>query len=292
MEEVYVKSVLNKHKRRDSWFLDDYSVNPYRMCELNCIYCYIRGSRYGGRGGLAAKVNAPAVLERELRRRARRGEYGFIALSSATEPWMPSEEKYQLTRRCLEVISRFRFPVHCLTKSTLSLRDLDLLKELSETAILPTDLKGRVSGVLFTVSISTLDEKAARVFEPRAPSPERRLDLVKEARDRGLQAGVAYIPVLPLISDSRQQLDEMAKAAREVDACYTFFGLLTLQDAGKELYLRVLEKHYPEHVEEYRKLYRRGWSPSREYTSSFYKRALSACRRYKLKFGPIEVFKG
>lgn len=103
VNEIQVRSILNKHKKRDSWFLDDYSVNPYSGCPFNCIYCYIRGSKYGENMAetLSVKVNAPELLEKQLSRRARKGEYGIIALSSSTEPYMPIEEETRLTRRCL-----------------------------------------------------------------------------------------------------------------------------------------------------------------------------------------------
>ena len=98
VKEVYAKSILNKHKKRDEWFLDDYSLNPYQLCQLNCIY-YIRGGKYGEKGKeLAVKINAPTLLEKELFRRAKRKEYGFIALSSSTEPWQPVEEKYGIQK--------------------------------------------------------------------------------------------------------------------------------------------------------------------------------------------------
>ena len=106
VNEIQVKSILNKHKKRDDWFLDDYSVNPYSGCSFNCIYCYIRGSKYGENMAktLSAKINAPELLEKQLSRRAKRGEYGIIALSSSTEPYMPIEEKLKLTRKLLEII--------------------------------------------------------------------------------------------------------------------------------------------------------------------------------------------
>ena len=106
VNEIKVKSILNKHKKRDDWFLDDYSVNPYSGCSFNCIYCYIRGSKYGENMAktLSVKINAPELLEKQLSRRAKRGEYGIIALSSSTEPYMPIEEKLKLTRKLLEII--------------------------------------------------------------------------------------------------------------------------------------------------------------------------------------------
>jgi DNA repair photolyase len=162
VNEIQVKSILNKHKRRDDWFLDDYSVNPYEGCSFNCVYCYIRGSKYGENmaGTLSAKVNLPEILERQLSIRAGKGEYGVIAIASSTEPYMPIEEKLKLTRRSIEIIAKYRFPIHILTKSNLVLRDLDLLKEIDRIAILPTDLKPKLRhGAIITFSISTLDEK-------------------------------------------------------------------------------------------------------------------------------------
>jgi len=95
INQIQVKSILNKHKRRDSWFLDDYSVNPYQGCSFNCVYCYIRGSKYGENMAktLSVKTNAPELLEKQLSRRAKKEEYGIISLSSSTEAYLPIEEK-------------------------------------------------------------------------------------------------------------------------------------------------------------------------------------------------------
>jgi len=102
----------------------------YSGCIFNCIYCYIRGSKYGGSMSetVSVKVNASKVLQRQLRRRALRCEYGIIALSTSTEPCMQIERKYERTRKLLKIILKYRFPVHILTKSNLILRNLDLLR--------------------------------------------------------------------------------------------------------------------------------------------------------------------
>ena len=213
VKEIFAKTILNRHKKRDPWFLDDYSLNPYQLCEFNCVYCYIRGSKYGDmKRELAVKINAPAILERELFRRAERKEYGFIALSSATEPWMYIEEKHEITRKCLEIISKHNFPVHCLTKSSLILRDIDILKEIDENAVLPADLRGKLNnGVLITFSFSTLEENV------------------------------------------------------------------------KEIYFKVLERYFPELVEEYEKIYR-GAYLIRSYRNAFYKLAFELCKKYGIKW--------
>jgi len=203
VNEIKVKSILNK--RRDDWFLDDYSINPYEGCSFNCIYCYIRGSKYGENmtKTLSAKVNSPELLEKQLQRRARKGEFGIIALSTSTEPYMQIEEKLGLTRKLLEVILRYKFPVHVLTKSKLVLRDLDLLKEIDENATLPVDLRSKLKhGAIISFSISTLDEKLAKILEPGAPPPKERLKTMEKCKEEGFLTGVCYIPVLPFISDT------------------------------------------------------------------------------------------
>jgi len=286
VREVSVRSVLNRHKKRDDWFLDDYSVNPYRSCEFNCVYCYIHGGRYGGAGGeLAVKVNAPKVLGKELHRRARRGEYGFISLSSATEPWMGIEEKYEVTRRCLRVIANYRFPVHCLTKSTLILRDIDLLREIRDRAILPHDLRERLRcGVLVTFSISTLDDGVAGIFEPNAPRPLERLEALSRLREEGLNCGVALIPVLPFISDSGEELEETFRIVRDFSPDYIFVGALTLNGLGRQLYYRVLDRHCPELLPKYRELFRSSTQPCRGYRMRLEEVAKSICERYNLRY--------
>src|SRR5690606_17668411 len=130
--EIEVKSVLNKTQRRDPWFLDDYTLNLYSSCSFNCLYCYIRGSKYGTNleESLSVKANAIELLEKQLSGRAKKGEYGIIVLSSATDPYLQIEKRYELTRRALEVIARYKFPVHIITKSDLIERDFDLLHEI------------------------------------------------------------------------------------------------------------------------------------------------------------------
>ncbi len=277
MDEVRVKSVLNKHRRRDSWFLDDYSVNPYYGCQFSCIYCYIRGGKYTRKPNeLAAKINAPEVLDRQLRRRASRKEYGFIALGTSTEPYMKVERELEITRKVLGVISHYRFPAHVLTKSTLVTRDSDLLLEVADRALLPTDLKGRVSGALVTISMSTVDEELAKFLEPGAPPPSERFEALERLREEGIEVGVAFIPVIPFLSDGEDELRRAIREAKDRGANYVFVGALTLSGDLKRSFLRALEVRFPELVGEYRKIFRGGY-PSREYQDGLHSTAMTIC---------------
>src|SRR6478736_1588868 len=174
-----VKSVLNKTKKRDTWFLDDYTINPYSGCSFNCHYCYIRGSKYGlhMEEKLAVKENAVEVLEKQLQSRAKKSQYGIIVLASATEPYLQFEKELGLTRKILELILKYRFPVHIITKSDLVTRDFDLLKQIDQTAILPPDLEGKLCHkALITFSFSTVDDGIGKIVEPGATPPSARLE--------------------------------------------------------------------------------------------------------------------
>src|SRR5687767_14453246 len=120
-QEILAKTILNKKKHRDQWFLDDYTINPYSGCSFNCLYCYIRGSKYGTHmeEKLSVKINTLELLEKQLKNRAKKGQYGVIVLASATEPYLQFEKDYRLTRGILELILKYRFPVHIITKSSL-----------------------------------------------------------------------------------------------------------------------------------------------------------------------------
>ena len=113
MRSVIAKSILNKHNQRDSWFLDEYSVNLYEGCSCNCQYCYIRGSKYGINmtETLAVKSNAPEILEKQLKNRAAKGQYGFVAVGSATDAYLPHEATERMTETFLQLLLKYKFPV-------------------------------------------------------------------------------------------------------------------------------------------------------------------------------------
>jgi len=290
VNEIQAKSILNKHKKRDDWFLDDYSINPYSGCSFNCIYCYIRGSKYGENmtKTLSVKVNAPKLLERQLSRRANKGEYGIIAISSSTEPYMPIEEKLKLTRNLLEIILKYKFPVEVATKSKLILRDLNLLNKIDKSAILPADLRGKLKhGAIISFSVSTLNEKLAKILEPGAPTPKERLETMQKCKEQGFFTGVCFIPVLPFLSDSEEELERTIKTAKKYGADFIFVGGLTLFGNGpadcKTLYYKFLEKYNPELIPKYKSLFRIFFAPPKEYQKELEEKSKKVCEKYGIK---------
>ncbi|MBL8992840.1 MAG: radical SAM protein, partial [Spirochaetia bacterium] len=230
-KEILAKTILNKTQRRDPWFLDEYTSNAWSGCPMNCLYCYIRGSKYGENmaEGLSVKTNAVDLFEKELGRRAAKGQHGIIVLSSATDPYPHFEETQKTTRRFLEIILENRFPLHVITKSDLVLRDLDLLKEIGRMAIFPKDLEGVLKHRVFiSFSFSTFDQEISKIFEPGAPEPARRLRAMKTLGESGLLTGASLMPLLPFISDTPEALEKAVNELHSHGARYAFPATLTL----------------------------------------------------------------
>ena len=291
MNFIEVKSILNKQKHRDEWFLTDYSMNPYSGCQINCAYCYTRGSKYGENmaATFSVKANAAELLRKQLRRRAEKKQFGFIGLASATDPYPPIEERTQLTRELLRIVLEFRFPLALSTKSTLVLRDLDLLTEIDRIAVVPDDLRNRVGhGVIVMTSLSTLDPADAAVLEPGAASPADRLNCIRRCVENRLFAGVAFMPLLPFLSDSEQHLESMIKVARDCGARFVFVSGLTLFGNGtagsKTLYSRFLSHRHPELVERILKMFGRSPFPSREYSAKLDRMARNLCSKNSVRY--------
>ena len=285
-----VRSILNKHKKRDSWFLDDYSINPYEGCGFNCTYCYVHGSKYSE--NLAEKIvikkDAAAILDKQLGNRAKRNEFGFIAVGSATDAYMHVEEEVGLTKELLQVILKHRFPVFISTKSELIKRDLVLLKQIDENAILPEELKqnpGR--GVIISFSFSTLDENLAKQIEPGAPSPQKRLETLRLCSDDGFLCGVNAMPLLPYISDTEVEIEKIVTAAKQYGANYILIAGLTLfgndERDSKQLVFRFLRNYYPDLLEKYEKMYGSVYYSSWKYQQELKKRGDLLCEKYKIK---------
>lgn len=290
IKEIEVKSVLNKAKKRDDWFLDDYTFNPYQSCSYNCLYCYIRGSKYGTNlaTSLSVKVNAIELLEKQLKKRAEKGEYGFIVLSSVTDPYITIEKEYQLTRKALEVILKYKFPVHIITKSTLVERDFDLLTTINQQAILPTDLQSKLSGgTLITFSFSTVDDEIGSIFEPGAPKPSLRIETLQRAIQAGFQSGVSLMPLLPFITDTTEHLEKLFSMFKECQAHYVMPATLTVFGNGKAdsktLMMNAIRKHYPELEARYLRYFSNSHQLPEFYRNAFYAKMKELGKQYGLK---------
>lgn len=231
------KSVISYNDSPDIPF--DRSVNPYRGCEHGCIYCYARPSHawLGLSPGidfetkLYAKLDAAALLRQELSRPSYRP--APLILGSNTDPYQPIEKKYQITRQILSVLLEFQHPVTIITKSALLLRDLDIFKELATHDLLRIFL-----------SIGTLDATLARLMEPRAAQPRKRLFALQQLSAQQIPVGVLIAPIIPGLNDS--ELEQITQVIAESGATYAGYNLLRLPYEIKDLFQEWLSQHYPD----------------------------------------------
>lgn len=230
----------------------DWTINPYRGCEYACRYCYARFTHEflerrdpaSFETEIFAKVWDRAAFFRDLRK-VSPGQ--TIALGTATDPYQPAERKYELTRRVLEELTCLRGIRLCITtKSDLVARDADLLARLA-----------RANQVHVTESVITLNVSLARLTEPMAPRPDLRLLAVTSLRKSNVRAGVIASPVLPCLTDTRESLLAVAKAAKAAGATHFGAGLLFLQGDTKTTYFEFLRRHFPALVDRYQAAYRK-----------------------------------
>lgn len=290
IHQKQVASVLNKHKQRDNWFLTEYSVNPYEGCSCNCLYCYIRGSKYGENmeEGIVVKTNSPEILEKQLSAKAKKSQYGFVAVGSAIDAYMHHEEKWKLTEGSLKLLLKYRFPVFISTKCALILRDVDLLKEIDKAATLPGDLRQNLNrGVILSVSISTMNNNITNILEPGALPPQQRLQVLQELKGHGFLVGVNAIPTLPLISDTEEELENTIVSAKRAGADYILVGGLTLFGSqptdSKTLYFQFLKKYDSSLIPRYEKMYGNNFSPPKYYLDELGSKARKICAKHQIR---------
>src|SRR5215469_703572 len=204
--EIAARSILNRTKPNMPFH---WTINPYRGCEFGCKYCYARYTHEfmemapaDFEDKIYAKSAAALLLRQEMRKV---GTKEHIALGTATDPYQPAERRFERTRSILEVFAKEsgRY-LGITTKSDLVVRDVELLREIARRNVL---------GVHMT--ITTLDEKLARMLEPRAPRPELRLAAVEKLAKAGIRTAVFPNPIMPGLTDGEGQLDRLAKAARD-----------------------------------------------------------------------------
>ena len=233
----HAKHILTRNSSPDIPF--DRSINPYKGCEHGCIYCFARPTHaYMGfspgldfESKIFAKPNAVELLRKELS--AKKYRVAPIAMGTNTDPYQPLEKQMEITRGILEVMLECRHPVTLVTKSRLIVRDLDILRALAE--------KGLVQVAL---SLTTLDPKLARTMEPRASTPQRRLDAIRLLSDAGIPTAVMFAPVIPALND--HEMETLLTAAKHVGACEAAYILLRLPREVVGLFEEWLDTYFPE----------------------------------------------
>lgn len=242
---VYPKSIVNKVNSPDlrmAW-----SMNPYQGCEHGCAYCYARNSHeyWGFSAGsefeqqILVKPTAPELLEKFLQKPSWQPEP--IMLSGNTDCYQPAEKEFEITRKLLQVLLRYRNPAGIITKNALILRDLDILQEMAQKNLVKVSL-----------SITTLDENIRRKLEPRTATAKKRLQTVEMLSSRGIPVNVMIAPVIPGLTS--HEVFNIAKASAEAGAYSVNYTMVRLNGQIGRIFMDWADTHFPDKAQKIRHL--------------------------------------
>jgi DNA repair photolyase len=277
--EIEARTVLNRTKPNMPF---TWTINPYRGCEIGCKYCYARYAHefmeldpQSFEEKIYAKP-APAFLLRQELAKIDKREH--IAIGTATDPYQPAERRFERTRAVLEVFAKERgWYLSITTKSDLVTRDLDLLREIARRNVLAIHM-----------TITTVDEKLARLIEPRAPRVELRLETVRKLREAGICVAVFPNPIMPGITDSEESLDAVARAAKEAGAISFGGGALFLPGASQKVFLPFIDREFPHLAARYRETYENSIHLSRRYKDALAEKVRRIRARHSLTSGSMD----
>ena len=277
-KEYRTKKILNTHKHVDGpWFWGKYTAHPYVGCRYGCSFCYCRGFRYLGRRSpesfskvIEVKINAVERLQGEL--------FGLPKEIISVGDWQqPVESKYQLSREMLKIVLDYQFPLFIIERSPLLLRDIDLLEEINQASWV---------GVLF--SVSCLNPKVKKAFEPYSPGVKRRLKAMERLAGVGITTGLSMMPILPYICDQEVDLESLIIAAKDHGASCVLAGGLTMDGVQADYTLSVVREYDPSLEYKYRSLYqwkpdeRPQYSPPKRYIANLGLCVRSICEKHGL----------
>lgn len=250
-------------------------LNPYQGCYHNCVYCngkaeyYHMHEDFGTR--IKIKVNTPDLLKKYLQKKGFFSVHKKVQLTiheffpevfeeennyhkpkfiitiggGVCDTYQPAEKEIKISRKILEILYDYKFPVWILTKSNLVLRDIDLLKKINEETN---------ANVNFTITLA--DDNQQKIFKPHASSSSERFEAIRQLRTEGIHCGIYLLPMMPLFADKQENLQKIYSQAKEVDAEFIFTGGLTLKPGrNKNEFMAILQKHYPKIYLEYQLLY-------------------------------------
>jgi DNA repair photolyase len=238
--EVFPKTFVNKVDSPDVGM--GYSANPYQGCEHGCVYCYARNSHeYWGYGAgldfernILYKTNAPQLLEQHITKKSWKGEP--IILSGNTDCYQPLERKLQITRKCLEVLLKWKHPTGIITKNSLILRDVDILKELA-----------KIDCISVNISITSLSEETRRLLEPRTASIKQRLKVVEVLSQHDIPVRVMMAPIIPSLNN--HEILPLVKKVAELGAKDVGYTVVRLNGQIAEIFSDWIHKALPDRAE-------------------------------------------
>ncbi len=249
------------------WFGADYTINLYKGCCHGCIYCDSRSRCYGTLEFDTVKVkrNALSLLQRELQHKHKKG---IIACGCMSDPYNPLEKQCELTRGGLMLINEYGFGVDITTKSSLIVRDIDILQKI------------RVHSPVFCgLTITTADDNLSKKIEPNVASSSERFQAIRELSDAGIFVGVLLGPILPFITDTKENMREIVSEAEKAGAKFVYPTMgVTLRDNQREYFYKKLDKSFPGVKERYMTEYKESYYCGTKDSIALYETLMHECK--------------
>jgi len=271
IREIRCKTALSRSK------IMQYSLNPYTGCAHGCRYCYARFiTKFTGHtrpwgSFLDVKINIPDVLSKEVTRK----KPGRVFVCSVCDGWQPAEERYELTRRCIDILCEGGFAPSILTKSGLVTRDYDIL--------------GRYPDCEIGFTITTLDEEIRRALEPNASPSLKRVAAMREAADRGIRTYAFIGPLLPFLCDGEENIDEIFRTISDIGLERIYVDKLNLRYGVWRSVASLLSSRYPQLLGRYRKVLFTA-DGAESYRRSLSEKAVDIASKYGLSDKLVLVF--
>jgi len=277
-KEIQAKSALNKI---DSFLPYQWDLNIYRGCEHKCQYCFAQYSHKYMESDeffddIFVKTNIVEQLEKKLSSRTWKRE--MINIGGVTDSYQSAEEKYKFMPEIWKLMIKYKTPVNISTKSSLIIRDIDLINELSQ-----------ITHVSLATSLCNLDPQLKDLIEPGASGVEERLRILREFKKTNVKLGWLAMPIIPYLTDSDKNLEGIFKLASEIGVDYLITHIMHLRGQTKNNFFNFLRRSFPELLGKYEELYKGAYVNS-DYKNEVYKKASHYRRLYNVPYPPKEFF--
>ena len=276
MNYITAKTILTPVNYSSKWFGIDYTMNLYRGCNHGCIYCDSRRNIYNitDFDTVQIKKDAISILRNELRHNKK----GIIGNGAMSDPYNILDEKYELTRKSLELIEKYNYGIFITTKNNLIIRDMDVLK--------------RIKNKLISITITTPNDKLASIIEPNVSVSSKRFKAMKKLNENNIPCGIMLLPVLPFITDKTNDIKKLIKLAYKNHARFIYPSSMgmTLSENQRTYFYKKLDESFPNLKEKYRKIYNDNYTcTTRNY--ELYDVFKQKCDDYGILYKMIDIIK-
>lgn len=282
-KEITCKSACNKVKRKMPY---KYDLNIYRGCKHGCKYCYaLYSHKYLESGNsnnyyddIFVKTNIVSELKKQLSKSSWKKE--VIAIGTVTDSYQPIEKEYELMPEILELLIKYKNPIIISTKSNLILRDFDLIEELANFTY-----------VNIASTITTSDEKIAKLLEPGAATVKERFAMLNKFKSTNASVQIHVMPIIPYLTDSYENIDSLFKQTASINLNYVLYGPLNLYGETRQTFFKFLKENFPDFYKDFRKLYSNNPFPNKDYKRELYLKINKILRKYDLSTNYMKAIK-